>query len=280
MPFDKLSLKELKELAKQHKDVVKGYTSMGKEDLVKALKKHLKMDKKGGVTKKKVATEKKKVETTEKKEVLKKIERNIQPLVAMKYKPYVQDSTTASKALSEEEMEFAYSAFDLLTPVIREQYGAAPMETMLFKGFIASQLKKAKEPKAEPAGEGIKEKPSLEEIKKRLLSKVDKLSGGQLPSSFTDKLQDLEIAPPAKEEEPKEEIVGKGVEEEEKVDWEDMKMGSFTEQLQQYNRTHKKQMKSLKELADHVRADPSKFKPKTKKRADFYINVISKKKSK
>ena len=65
-----------------------------------------------------------------------------------------------------------------------------------------------------------------------------------------------------------------------KTDWEDMKWGSFTEQLQQYNRTHKKQMKDLKELAEHVRANPSKFQPKTKKRADFYINVISKKKSK
>jgi hypothetical protein len=66
-----------------------------------------------------------------------------------------------------------------------------------------------------------------------------------------------------------------------KIDWEDMKWGSFTEQLQQWNRTHpKKQMKDLRELAEYVRADPSKFKPKTKKRADFYINVIAKKKSK
>ena len=52
MPFDKLSLKELKELAKQHKDLIKGYTKMGKEDLVKTMKKHLKRDRKGIVTRK------------------------------------------------------------------------------------------------------------------------------------------------------------------------------------------------------------------------------------
>jgi hypothetical protein len=62
-----------------------------------------------------------------------------------------------------------------------------------------------------------------------------------------------------------------------KIDWEDMNWGSFTEQLQQYNRTHKKNL-TLKELAEHVVADPSKFKEKTKKRARFYLNVILKKK--
>lgn len=62
-----------------------------------------------------------------------------------------------------------------------------------------------------------------------------------------------------------------------KIDWEDMNWNSFTEQLQQYNRTHKKNM-TLKELAEHVLADPSKFKEKTKKRARFYLNVILKKK--
>jgi len=259
MPFDKLSLKELKEHAKQHKDVIKGYTKMGREDLAKIMKKYLKMSKKGEVTKKIIA----KKEAVVKKEDAKKIERNIQPIVALKYKPYVQDLTTASKALSEEELEFAHAAVDLLIPIIREEHGGV-METMLFKGFIADQLRKSKVPQ----GLGVSAKPSLEEIKKRLLSKVDKLSGGQLPSSVTDKLQDLEIE-------------GKGVEEDDdKIDWEDMKWGSFTEQFKQYNRTHKKQMKDLKELAEHVRADPSKFKPKTKKRADFYINVILKKKSK
>ena len=64
-----------------------------------------------------------------------------------------------------------------------------------------------------------------------------------------------------------------------KIDWEDMKWGSFTEQLQQYNRTHAKPMKDLKQLAEHVLANPQNFKDKTKKRARFYLNVILKKKS-
>ena len=94
MPFDKLSLKELKEHAKQHKDVIKGYTKMGREDLAKIMKKYLKMSKKGEVTKKIIA----KKEAVVKKEDAKKIERNIQPIVALKYKAYVQDSTTASQS--------------------------------------------------------------------------------------------------------------------------------------------------------------------------------------
>ena len=37
----------LKEHAKQHRDLIKGYSKMGKEELVKVLNKHLKIDKKG-----------------------------------------------------------------------------------------------------------------------------------------------------------------------------------------------------------------------------------------
>lgn len=275
MPFDKLSLKELKELAKQHKDVIKGYTKMGKEDLVKLMKKQLKMDRKGEVTKK--------------------------------------VSGGKLKTMKEVKHEFEHP-----------------------KEFV---------------GEGVSEKPSLEELKKKLLSKVDKLSGGQLPSSVTDKLEDLEIkgtghrlfkgkagktihriggimtgskstgsttgdigvaattalagdhggdtAAQSKDlaqtytcntssnpdvqracnKKAAKAAMGMGIGDD-KTDWEDMKWGSFTEQLQQFNRTHKKQMKDLKGLAEHVRANPSKFQPKTKKRADFYINVILKKKSK
>lgn len=275
MPFDKLSLKELKELARQHKDVIKGYTKMGREDLLKLMKKQLKMDRKGEVTKKVSGGE--------------------------------------LKTMKEVKHEFEHP-----------------------KEFV---------------GEGVSEKPSLEELKKKLLSKVDKLSGGQLPSSVTDKLEDLEIKgtghrlfkgkagkkihhvgaimtgshstgskygdigvaagttlagdygadtqgqskdlaqtyacnysndPDVKRacnKKAAKSAMGMGIGDD-KTDWEDMKWGSFTEQLQQYNRTHKKQMKDLKELAEHVRANPSKFQPKTKKRADFYINVISKKKSK
>lgn len=52
MPFEQLPLKMLKEHAKANKDVIKGYSKMEKESLVKLLKKHLKINKKGEVTKK------------------------------------------------------------------------------------------------------------------------------------------------------------------------------------------------------------------------------------
>ena len=69
--------------------------------------------------------------------------RQLQPMVALKYKPVVRDSTTASLSLSQEELAFAYSAADVLIPVIRYNYPQL-METMLFKGFIAGQLAQSK----------------------------------------------------------------------------------------------------------------------------------------
>jgi hypothetical protein len=68
-------------------------------------------------------------------------------------------------------------------------------------------------------------------------------------------------------------------EKEDDIDFEDLKWGSFTEQFNAYNRQHKKKFKDLMEFAQHIRANKGDFQPKTKKRADFYVNVISKKKS-
>ena len=63
------------------------------------------------------------------------------------------------------------------------------------------------------------------------------------------------------------------------IDFEDLKWGSFTEQFNAYNRQHKRKFKDLMEFAEHIRANKGDFQPKTRKRADFYVNVISKKKS-
>jgi len=72
--------------------------------------------------------------------------RQMQPLTALKYKDVVQDSTTATVSLSKEELAFAYTAADLLVPVIKQTYNrdGIKMPTMLFKGFIAEQLSKAR----------------------------------------------------------------------------------------------------------------------------------------
>ena len=79
--------------------------------------------------------------------------RQLQPMVALKWKPYVRDSTTAALSLSQEELAFAYSAFDLLIQAFRDEYPKAKqIETMMFKGFIAGQLQKAKTIKAPEVG--------------------------------------------------------------------------------------------------------------------------------
>lgn len=79
--------------------------------------------------------------------------RQLQPMVALKWKPYIRDSTTAVLSLSQEELAFAYSAFDLLIQAFRDEYPSAKqIETMMFKGFIAGQLQKAKTIKAPEVG--------------------------------------------------------------------------------------------------------------------------------
>ncbi len=71
--------------------------------------------------------------------------RQLQPMVGLKWKPYVHNSVTASLSLSHEELAFAYSAFDLLIPALRKEYpNQAMIEPIMFKGFISGQLQKAK----------------------------------------------------------------------------------------------------------------------------------------
>jgi hypothetical protein len=61
------------------------------------------------------------------------------------------------------------------------------------------------------------------------------------------------------------------------IDFEDMKWGSFSKQLQAYNSQHKKEL-DLHQFAMMILANPDKFQERTKKRARFYINIILKKK--
>ena len=66
----------------------------------------------------------------------------------------------------------------------------------------------------------------------------------------------------------------------EEIDWDDIKWGSFTAQFKRYNSTHKKKLKDLKEFADMILRNPNRFRARTRKRANFYVNVIYKKKGK
>jgi hypothetical protein len=60
------------------------------------------------------------------------------------------------------------------------------------------------------------------------------------------------------------------------IDFEDMKWGSLTKQVEVYNKQHNSNL-DLHSFSMMVLANPDKFKERTKKRARFYINVINKK---
>jgi len=73
---------------------------------------------------------------------------------------------------------------------------------------------------------------------------------------------------------------GKGVEED-PIDWDDIKWGSFSEQLRRYNATHKNKFegeKALCKFAEMILNNKSKYSTTTKRRASFYLNVLAKKK--
>jgi hypothetical protein len=64
---------------------------------------------------------------------------------------------------------------------------------------------------------------------------------------------------------------------EEPIDWEHIKWGSFTEQFNEFQKQNQdNKIKDLEEFADMILQDPLKFKPKTVKRARFYLNVLNK----
>lgn len=65
----------------------------------------------------------------------------------------------------------------------------------------------------------------------------------------------------------------------EKIDWEDIKWGSFTKQFEEYKRQHpNSKIDDLEHFAESILANPADFQKSTLKKARFYINVLSKKK--
>jgi len=62
------------------------------------------------------------------------------------------------------------------------------------------------------------------------------------------------------------------------IDWEDIKWGSFTKQFEAWNRQHPEdKMDDLTEFADMILENPSSYQKKTVRRARFYLNVLKKK---
>ena len=67
----------------------------------------------------------------------------------------------------------------------------------------------------------------------------------------------------------------------EDIDWDHIRWGSFTEQFKRYNSTHTKKMKDLTAFAKMIlKAPKSKYHERTRKRANFYLNVLKKDKPK
>ena len=62
-----------------------------------------------------------------------------------------------------------------------------------------------------------------------------------------------------------------------KIDFDDIKWGSFTKQFKEYNRNAKEKVKDLSAFARMILDAPEdKFSNTTRKRANFYLNVLKK----
>lgn len=101
------------------------------------------------------------------------------------------------------------------------------------------------------------------DVSDRLKKLVSQIKGGGLKTET-----------PARKEEKKPDS-------DDSIDWDDIKWGSFTQQLQQYNKTHKNKFEgenALCKFSDMILSDKSKYSTTTKRRAMFYKNVLAKKK--
>lgn len=76
-------------------------------------------------------------------------------------------------------------------------------------------------------------------------------------------------------------LEGDGIDNVDDIDFDNLKWGSFTNQFDRYNATHKKSpLKDLESFAKMILKDPKKFSTTTTKRARFYLNVLLPKKNK
>jgi hypothetical protein len=72
-------------------------------------------------------------------------------------------------------------------------------------------------------------------------------------------------------------IGGKGADDDDDIDFDDIKWGKFTDQLNRYNSKNKKNI-DLCGFADLILSNPKKYTMTTQRRARFYKNVLAKKK--
>ena len=72
---------------------------------------------------------------------------------------------------------------------------------------------------------------------------------------------------------------GSGVKDGDEIDWDDIKWGSFTAMFKKFKRSnpHNKKVKDLKDFAEMINGDSNKYSKAAAKKANFYLNVLSKK---
>jgi len=89
-------------------------------------------------------------------------------------------------------------------------------------------------------------------------------SGGQISENVKEMAKNIDVA-------------GTGVDGEDDIDFDELKWGKFTDQLDRYNSQNKKKL-DLCQFADLILANPKKYSVTTQRRARFYKNVLAKKK--
>ena len=72
---------------------------------------------------------------------------------------------------------------------------------------------------------------------------------------------------------------GSGVKDDDEIDWDDIKWGSFTAMFKKFKKSnpHNKKVKDLKDFAEMIKGDSNKYSKAAEKKANFYLNVLSKK---
>ena len=260
MKIEELNLQSLRDLAKSKKGHpgLRGFSTMKKGDLAAALKKNFKI--KGGALEERAGSCQAVGSG-----------RTGDPFKAMKAAlkaksgPKVKKTKTTKKEEKKEEEEQPIG--DL------EEFDTQPTQPMRFypelgikKKLTESQAKYFAEMKREQESEGS----GIRHHVQRVLDGIKKIKsmrakGGQISEKVKDMAQSIDVA-------------GKGVgDDDDDIDFDDIKWGKFTDQLDRYNSQNKKNI-SLCQFADLILRNPKKYTVTTQRRARFYKNVLAKKK--
>ena len=251
MKFEEQSLQTLRDLAKSKKGHpgVKGFSTMKKGDLVATLKKHFKI--KGGALEEK-SSRKQCIEGLSTRKVsFDGLEESYdRGIGAHKSNPASVRNTKGEKNKPGPKMP-------------KEQWACARAKKLSEKGSSAGYDEDLVK------GGAVAEKKSA--IKRivaaidRIHAKIGKSKGGQISEKVKDMAKNIDVA-------------GTGVKDgEDDIDFDDIKWGKFTDQLDRYNSQNKKNL-DLCQFADLILKDQKKFSTTTQRRARFYKNVLAKKK--